>query len=201
MRDLLPIICSGRARRADGSSSPAVRSRGAYDPVRPAFRGRPPPEGRPAYQSDSGRLFMQGAAPSLPMSFFEKRVPFESRAAPHPALRATFSPLCAGLSGESLRLWRVLDVIFQRRGATPADRRQPAIAPTSYVQDHIRLCGAMAGPPLRSGPPGDCDRPAWLLGGKQAIGAGRGQSSRSAAKRPAKAGLGLTPPRGDGSAV
>src|SRR5579872_36081 len=88
------------------------------------------------------------------------REPHMPGAAPYPALRATFSPLRAGLSGESLRLWRVLDAIFQRRGATPADRRQPAIAPASYVQDHIRLCGAMAGPPLRSGPPGDCDRPA-----------------------------------------
>src|SRR5579872_1386486 len=87
------------------------------------------------------------------------REPHMPGAAPYPALRATFSPLRAGLSGESLRLWRVLDVIFQRRGATPADRRQPAIAPASYVQDHIRLCGAMAGPPLRSGPPGDLRSP------------------------------------------
>ena len=51
----------------------------------------------------------------------------------------------------------------KRRGATLANRRQPAIAPSRYVRLVLRLCGATAGPSLRSGPAGDCDRPAWLV--------------------------------------
>jgi len=55
---------------------------------------------------------------------------------------------------------------FQHRGATPPDRRQPAMAPRRYAQHDVCPRGAMAGASLALRPSGDGDRSAWLLATK-----------------------------------
>src|SRR5579883_2490454 len=58
---------------------------------------------------------------------------------------------------------------FALRGATPPDRRQPAMAPRRYARSDIRPRGAMTGAPLRFAPSGDCDRSAWLVGDQDVL--------------------------------
>src|SRR5580692_6496087 len=49
MRVLLPIICSGQARRADGSNSPTALKPRTRRSRPPAPRGRPPPRSDPHF--------------------------------------------------------------------------------------------------------------------------------------------------------
>src|SRR6478752_4774972 len=67
MRDLLPVICSGRARRASGSSSSTGRILGLHDPARPTFGGWPPPRRLTANLSDFGRSHHARACLSKPV--------------------------------------------------------------------------------------------------------------------------------------